>query len=494
MAKQGLLGQARPASTTNTLLYTAPTDSSASTVLSVTASGGADSFDVAIKDYDQRLQLDASTYKLHEGDVVTGYRFNLASEISSDSALSAGASLTSEDGEKSAKFESFYVPPFTEIGVKNISIRLITVNSVSGTFAVGDTISKGASPDDTVATIYSVTEGSGTSSLYIGPSTINGSGTEFTDSDAITSSGGATASISVGGVGTAGNEYAFSVDAGITYNMYLGTDLTVFTDRVYRFDVSDSSMTGTDFKISTTVNGEWGSDGTAGTADDGSEYTTGKTTNGTPGSAGAYIQYDLAAGTLTGSIYYYDGDTATATKSNYGGSDRYILTSTSYTYESIYVYDVDGTWVNATDSFLANGTSYTVQTQTTGAYGYVRDLTGNVLKIILGLNSADFTTSSVFQDAPLDSTVARSAVAVSAVQLATTAVDNEMYLRKDNVISDVTTEEIKSLVIGPGQKLIVESNGGFCSFNLIGFEDNSSAFTTRTYSTQAVQSGSGSGG
>ena len=110
------------------------------------------------------------------------------------------------------------------------------------------------------------------------------------------------------------------------------------------------------------------------------------------------------------------------------------------------------------------------------------------------MNSADFTTSSVFQDAPLDSTASRSAVAVSAVQLATTAVDNEMYLRKDNAISDVTTEEIKSLVIGPGQKLIVESNGGFCSFNLIGFEDSSSAFTTRTYSTQAAQSGSGSGG
>ena len=51
------------------------------------------------------------------------------------------------------------------------------------------------------------------------------------------------------------------------------------------------------FKLSETVNGEWGPDGTAGNSDDGTEYTTGKTTNGTAGSSGAYIQYDLTANT-----------------------------------------------------------------------------------------------------------------------------------------------------------------------------------------------------
>ena len=46
-------------------------------------------------------------------------------------------------------------------------------------------------------------------------------------------------------------------------------------------------------KLSDTVNGEFGPDGD-GTSDDGTEYTTGKTTNGTAGSAGAYVQYDFS--------------------------------------------------------------------------------------------------------------------------------------------------------------------------------------------------------
>ena len=73
MAKQGLLASAKPGATTNTVLYKAPIDASASTVLSVSAQGGSNtSFDVGIKDYDQHVVLDASTYKLHTGDVFTG--------------------------------------------------------------------------------------------------------------------------------------------------------------------------------------------------------------------------------------------------------------------------------------------------------------------------------------------------------------------------------------------------------------------------------------
>ena len=125
---------------------------------------------------------------------------------------------------------------------------------------------------------------------------MNGSGTEFTDGDSITASGGATGTISSGGVGTAANEFTFTTSGG-TEDLYLGTTLSVLGDRTYRFDVSDSSMSGLVFKLSETVNGEWGPDGTAGNTDDGTEYTTGKTTNGTAGSSGAYVQYDLTANT-----------------------------------------------------------------------------------------------------------------------------------------------------------------------------------------------------
>ena len=338
-------------------------------------------------------------------------------------------------------------------------------------------------------------QGSGSTILYVGPSTINGSGSEFTDADALTASGGGTAAVETGGVGTGVDEYIFSTDAGVTYDLFLGTELIVFSDRVYRFDTSDSSMSGTDFKLSITVNGEWGPDNTAGTSDDGAEFTTGKTTNGTAGSGGAYIQYDFSQATLAGNLYFYDGDTGTAAKSAYGGSDRLLIVSTDFAYSAVYVYDIEGTWANTVDSFLANGVSYTVQSQTAGAYGYVRDFTGTACKVLKGLNSADFTTSDSFQDSPLLNTTSRSAVTISSIALATTAVSAEMFLKKDNAIASDVTEETKSLVLGPGERLLVESNGGHCSFNIIGFEDASTAFPTRNFGTGAaadVVSGGGS--
>ena len=487
MAKQGILAKSKPSGATNTLLYSAPIDSSASTVLTVNEQGGSGTtYDVALKNYDQKMTLGASSYLLHEGDVVTGYRVTLNTPLPASAGLNAGTLLTSTSGEDTFKFESFYLPAFTEVVVKVKAIRALTLESTSGTFAVGETFSTGTAPNATTATIFAAAEGSGTYTVYIGPSTINGSGAEFAAGDSVSSSGSATGTISTGGIGAAVNEFTFT-ESGGTEDLYLGTVLTVFSDRVYRFNVADSSLSGLDFSLSTVVNGEWGPDGTAGNSDDGTEYTTGRTTNGTAGSSGAYIQYDFTQDTnLSGNLYVYEGTTGTAGNSAYGGSDRFLTVSNAFVYSELYVYDITGTWTNSTDSFLFNGVTYTVTAQTAGAYGFIRSYSGAVAYVIKGTGSADFTTSSTFQDNPKLAGATRTAVTVSSIDVATNAVETQEYLRKDNTLAADSAEEIKSLVIGPGERLIVECAAAEANFVLIGFEDASTAFTTRTYEGAAA--------
>ena len=91
--------------------------------------------------------------------------------------------------------------------------------------------------------------------------------------------------ITVGAI-AAGNRYY--VDSVLQQQLYLQEGQT------YRFDQSASSNNGHPLRFSTTANG---------THSGGSEYTTGVTTSGTPGNAGAYTEITVAAGAPT--LYYY---------------------------------------------------------------------------------------------------------------------------------------------------------------------------------------------
>ncbi len=98
---------------------------------------------------------------------------------------------------------------------------------------------------------------------------------------------------------------------------------------VYRFDLSDSSTASHPFALSTTEDG---------THNSGSEYTTGKTSNGTQGSSGAYVEYTVNAAT-SDILYYYCsshsgmGGTVTVFGSSYGDADvqSYLSAGTGIT-------------------------------------------------------------------------------------------------------------------------------------------------------------------
>ena len=120
-----------------------------------------------------------------------------------------------------------------------------------------------------------------------------------------------TTNVSVNATGVAGTSAlgsetisAFTSYA-ITVASYLGANkyyidgsrqatLTLTEGQTFRLDQSDSSNSGHPLRFSTT------SDGTHG---GGSEYTTGVTTNGTPGSSGAYTEITVASSAPT--LYYY---------------------------------------------------------------------------------------------------------------------------------------------------------------------------------------------
>ena len=84
-----------------------------------------------------------------------------------------------------------------------------------------------------------------------------------------------------------GNKY--TLEGETTKNINLVKGLT------YEFDLSDSSVSGHPFKLSTTKNGTHAS---------GSEYTTGVTHTGTPGSSGAKLTFVVPNG-APATLYYY---------------------------------------------------------------------------------------------------------------------------------------------------------------------------------------------
>ena len=497
-----LAGVANP--TTNTILYQSGGYQTASTVLHIcNRTAGALTADVALRDYDQSLTLDAATYKYHEGNVVTGYYIDVDQNVTRGQSIGEGDTLTDATGEKSFKYHDTVPAGVQTINVKAVALTAITFEAqIGGTFAVGETITDGTASGYIydVQNIDDNTTTENEATLWVG----NITGGTFSPGSTISVvASGASATISNAGVATPVNKFVFEFPNHATspdYQVFsIANTLSLLTDRNYEFDLSDSSLTGLVPRFSTTLNGKWGPDNTFGTADDGTEFTTGITYTGTPGSAGAKASINmLTSGLLAGNmLYMYEDTTGTAANMQYGhlitgGNNGGMSVSAQFTYKQFYIYDVEGT-IAVNDTFTSGATTYTVQAVNAAAYGYVRRQVGATLHVILGKNSIDFATNDEILDSPAEIGGDRTMATVTAATASTTIADNQ-YIMASKSIAANSSEKVSSLVVGHGNSVVVKGSATGLTFVLDGFTDSTTDWAPTNYVFQSAGGAPAGGG
>ena len=482
----GVLANAKPGAATETTIFKNDVFSSTTGTLIASCDGtGADTYNVSLRRWDQALTLDASTYKLHKGDIISNVKWTLSANLPLDDAI-PGTKFTTSDGEKCAYLLDVAEPTLTTYTVKYKSLIAFTLENVSDgassdnpDYANGETVSNGSG---VTGTVYEFVPGSSNDGVvWIGDI----SGGSFAEGNVLTGGSSTTVgTVSTGGIAAAVDRLAFNDGAGGTvWRLYMMEQQTLYTDRVYKFDVSDASMSGVVLQFSET-NG--------GTNNSGTEWTAGKTTSGTAGSGTAYVQYDLSGQTATETWYPYNQADAT-----YDDNTQYFVMSDNYVYSEIYVYTqqdeglkVASDWI-ATDNFAYRDTTYTINTVAGDSYGTVLDWAGGVAYVTNGPGSANWAGSDTFLDAPKTIGTAKTTATVSSVSNTSTS---DLIIQGD-AISASTSEERKGIIIGPGQSIKVEATNGKVTFVLDAFQDTVAEITSSLYQrTDQYQSESGGGG
>ena len=103
------------------------------------------------------------------------------------------------------------------------------------------------------------------------------------------------------------------------------------------------------------------------------------------------------------------------------------------------------------------------------------------LDIILGPGSAVFSGSETFFDVPALGGATRTKVTDSSIGVAQTALEGDEYLAQGAANANNAISKITSLVVGPGERVIINSTTQNNSFTLMGFEDIATSFPVKKY-------------
>jgi hypothetical protein len=141
----GRLAAVNPAATTNTLLYRAAIEDTASAVVNVcNQNASAGTFRMAVRDYDQVLHLDglnASAYKFAKGNPVTGYYLDISPGFQDADAI-PGTNITTTAGATATLLDVFKPTEDVTYYAKVAEILTISyeADTLAGTENAGETV------------------------------------------------------------------------------------------------------------------------------------------------------------------------------------------------------------------------------------------------------------------------------------------------------------------------------------------------------------------
>lgn len=133
----GKLASVRPGATTNTTLYQCPIDRATSAIVDVVnTAGGAGTYRLAVRDYNQIATVDGAGYNFVKGNVVSDYKIRIEPAVQ-DGEFNPGEILSAADGSVSCKYQDIFKPTERiDIPVKVEAVGSLVIDGT--TYAGGD--------------------------------------------------------------------------------------------------------------------------------------------------------------------------------------------------------------------------------------------------------------------------------------------------------------------------------------------------------------------